>query len=236
MRYLGWFSGNPTQLNPLPPTSAGTRYVAALGGPERVLTLAGEAFAEADYQWVCELLQHLVNVEPEHVQARALLADALEQLGYQAESGPWRNFYLCGARELREGVPAGSQVQISRGVARGMPLEDFYKALAVRLNPERAEGLHVRVNLHFEDLNTQHLLTIERSVMHAWPGRSSSEADADVHLTSQEFKEFMLGGFDPRTQTMQDRFDVKGDATVLQRLPELFDGFVRRFPIMTPRA
>ncbi|HEY4377643.1 MAG TPA: alkyl sulfatase dimerization domain-containing protein, partial [Acidimicrobiales bacterium] len=106
-RYLGWFDGNPAHLHPLPPTDAGARYVEMMGGPDEVLRKAQAFFDAGDYRWVAEVVNHLVFAEPDNMAARALQADALEQVGYQAESGPWRDFYLTGAQELRNGPMVG---------------------------------------------------------------------------------------------------------------------------------
>jgi len=236
VRYLGEFSGNPTSLNPLPPQAAAKGYVDFMGGTDAVVEKAKISFENNEFQWVCEVLQHVVNVDPAHHQARALLADALEQLGYQAESGPWRNFYLCGALELRNGVPAGSPVRVSAGMAQGMPLADLYKAMAVRLNSERAEHIKLSLNLQFTDLEMTHLLQIKHCVLHGWENRSSTHADATLTISSQRFKELMLGAVDAMKLLGNNELEIDGDLEALAQLRGLFDQFVRRFPIMTPRS
>jgi alkyl sulfatase BDS1-like metallo-beta-lactamase superfamily hydrolase len=75
-----------------------------MGGADAVLAKAKESYAKGDYRWVAQVVNHVVFADPDNQAAKDLQADALEQLGYQAESGPWRNFYLTGAKELREGV------------------------------------------------------------------------------------------------------------------------------------
>src|SRR6516162_4045593 len=102
--YLGYFDGNPATLNPLPPVEAATKYVAAMGGPDAVMKLGREAFQKGDYRWGAELVNHLVFAQRDNQEAKNHQADILEQMGYQAESGPWRNFYLSGADELLHGV------------------------------------------------------------------------------------------------------------------------------------
>ena len=236
VRYLGEFSGNPTGLNPLPPKNAAEGYVRFMGGADSVVEKANISFKNNEFQWVCEVLQHVVNVDPTHQEARALLADALEQLGYQAESGPWRNFYLCGAFELREGVPAGSPVRVSAGMAKGMPLADLYKAMAVRLNSDRAENVDLTLNLQFTDLASTHLLQINRCVLHGWEDRSSDQADATLALSSLHFKQLMLGAVDAATLLGNNDLAIDGNLEALAQLPGLFDQFIRRFPIMTPRS
>ncbi|MEM7218826.1 MAG: alkyl sulfatase dimerization domain-containing protein [Pseudomonadota bacterium] len=234
VRYLGEFSGNPSLLNPLPPTVAGGHYVDFMGGPDAVVEKARNSFENNDYQWVCEVLQHVVNVAPDHVEARALLADSLEQLGYQAESGPWRNFYLCGALELRHGVPAGSKQRISVGVLDGMPLADLFKALAVRLNAERADGVALALNLRFTD-GEPWLLEIRHSVLNAWRGRESDTAHASLSVTKGDFKRLMTGHANAAELLGRQALSIDGDAAALASLADLFDQFDRRFPIMTPR-
>ncbi len=103
-RYLGFFDGNPATLHPLPPEDAGKKYVEFMGGADALLAKAQESFDKGEYRWVAQVVNHLVFAEPDNEAARELQAQALEQLGYQAESGPWRNFYLTGAKELRDGV------------------------------------------------------------------------------------------------------------------------------------
>jgi len=103
-RYLSWYDGNPANLNPLPPVAAATKAVAYMGGAAAVLTRARSDFAKGEYRWVAQVANQLVFAEPDNSEARELAADALEQLGYQAESATWRNAYLYAAKELREGV------------------------------------------------------------------------------------------------------------------------------------
>ena len=104
VKYLGWFNGNPATLHEYPERDAAVKYVAFMGGADAVLKKAKESYDKGDYRWVAQVVNHVVYADPENKAARSLQADALEQMGYQAESGPWRNFYLTGAKELREGV------------------------------------------------------------------------------------------------------------------------------------
>ena len=103
-RYMGWFDGNPAHLWEHPPVEGARRYVEFMGGAGAVLEKARESFEAGDYRWVAEVLGHVVFADPGNEEARRLQADALEQLGYGAENATWRNFFLMGAKELREGV------------------------------------------------------------------------------------------------------------------------------------
>lgn len=143
-RYLGWYDGNAAHLHGLPPAEVGMRYVAAMGGAAQVIALAQDAYDNAksvdDYRWAAELLSHVAFAEPDNAEARCLEADVLEQLGYQAESAPWRNFYLAGAQELRgkEERPDGSVSFITPDVIAAMPLEMVFDYLGIRLNGPQA--------------------------------------------------------------------------------------------------
>lgn len=236
VKYLGYFDGNPATLHPLPPSESGRRYLEFMGGADAVVTRARASFEEGDYRWVAEVLNHVVMAEPGHEPARALMADTLEQMGYQAESAPWRNFYLCGALELRNGLPqTGTAFRASEGMARGMPIENLFDTMAVRLNPERADGIRLQVNFHFTDLEQRYLLVVENSVLHAFAGQQSATADAELAVPALEFKRLIMALTTATELIDAGHLEIRGDAGVLARLVELFDQFERRFPIVTPR-
>ncbi len=234
VKYLGYFDGNPAHLYPLPPIDRAVRYVDYMGGADAVLGKARESFDAGDYRWVAEVLNHLVMADPGNLKARALLADALEQLGYQAESGPWRNFFLSGALELRNGVPEGSLFKATESMARSMPLEHLFLTLAVRLNGPRADGVRLHINLEFDD-GDHALLCVENAVLHGFIGKQSDNPMATLRLSVIEFKRLMLGLTDAGTLMEAGVMELDGDPTALMHLAELFDQFERRFPIMTPR-
>ncbi len=166
-RYLGWFDGNPANLHPHPPVEAGKRYVDLAGGPEPLLAKAREAFEAGDYRWSAQLVNHLVFAQPDNAEARELQADALEQMGYQAESGPWRAFYLTGAQELRHvRAPSPTPRQGAAGQIRNLPAEQLLDSLSVRLNGERAGDLTVALDITFTDTGERFGLRIENAVLH----------------------------------------------------------------------
>lgn len=234
VKYLGFFDGNPSTLHPLPPVDAANQYVRYMGGPESILEKAKEDFAAGNYRWVAEALNHVVMHDPEQTEARALLADTLEQLGYQSESAPWRNFYLCGALELREGLPGGSMYAASAGMVAAIPLENIFQVMSVRLNAERADGVVLKLNLAFTDAE-KILLVIENSVLHAFVGRQADDATATLEISELNFKLLMSGQADGATLLGDGQLKVDGDAGALLQLSGLFDQFERRFPLVTPR-
>jgi alkyl sulfatase BDS1-like metallo-beta-lactamase superfamily hydrolase len=145
-RYLGWYDANPANLDPLPPEAAGAKYVAAMGGPAAVLAQGRKAIAAGEYRWASELLSRLVFAQPHNRAAKLALADSLEQQGYQATSSMWRNAFLSGAKELREGAKQGGFDSVA-GAIPGMPLSDILDLLAVRLVPERALAAPMTLDL-----------------------------------------------------------------------------------------
>ncbi len=187
-RYLGWFDGNPAHLHPLPPREAARRYVEYMGGAAAVLGRAREDLRRGEYRWVAEAVNHVVFAEPENAAARELQADALEQLGYRAESPVWRNFYLSGARELREGIGKDAPRQRPGGdVIRTMPLDTFFDVQAVRLNGPRAAGKRIAVNWIFSDPREEFGVTLENGVLHHKRGRLHADPDATVVLPREVF-------------------------------------------------
>ncbi|MEM8766243.1 MAG: alkyl sulfatase dimerization domain-containing protein [Pseudomonadota bacterium] len=235
VKYLGFFDGNPANIARHPPAAAGSRYVDFMGGADAVVEKAEVSFAAGDYRWVAEVLNHVIMSDPEHSAARMLLADALEQLGYQAESAVWRNFYLTGALELRHPVTTESTYAPSAGTALGIPLSNIFKAMAVRLNGHRAAEHPLAINLKFTDLAEPWLLSIENGVLRGIEDASHPDAAATLTMTSTDFKGLMVGLSDGATLLNEGRLVIEGDAAALLTLTGLFDQFPRRYPIVTPR-
>lgn len=234
VKYLGFFDGNPATLFPLPPTEVATRYLEFMGGADAIVEKARGCFDAGDYRWVAEVLNHVVMAEPDHFNARALQADTLEQLGYQSESGPWRNFYLCGALELRQGLPKGAAFGATASMAKSMPLENLYQTMAVRLNGPSADGLVIHLNLDFKDSEPT-LLSIENSVLHAFTGKQHQKPNATLRMSAVNFKFMMTGNTDAMKLLESGELEMSGDFEALGKFRELFDQFERRFPIVTPR-
>jgi alkyl sulfatase BDS1-like metallo-beta-lactamase superfamily hydrolase len=236
VKYLGYFDGNPANLNPLPQSDAAGRYVDYMGGPEAVIAKARLSFENGEYRWVAQVMNHVVMSHPDNTEARALLADAYEQMGYQAESGPWRNFYLTGALELRGGEPAPSSGKISKNMVLGMPLENVFQALAIRLNGPKAQGKRFAFNIKFTDLDKPYLMTVENAVLNAFPDRQDSHPTATLSLSVLDFKYLMTGLTSAADLMAAGRLVPGGEVTALAEFSGLLDQFNQNFPIVTPRG
>ena len=234
VKYLGFFNGNPATLYELPPVAAAHKYLEFMGGADAIVEKAQPCFDAGEYRWVAEVLNHVVMAEPDHIAGRAMLADTLEQLGYQSESGPWRNFYLCGALELREGLPRGAKFGATASMAASIPMKIFFDSRAVRLSGPRAEGICMSLNLAFSDITPWHL-QIENSVLNVTEGRQVDAPDATLQCESIDYKRLMMGLSDGPTLLQEGKLKIEGDAGALLTLGGLFDQFERRFPIVTPR-
>lgn len=235
VKYLGYFDGNPANLNPLPPVASAKHYVEYMGGVEAIINRARQSFDQGEYRWVAQVVNHVVLAEPDNIPARALLAETYEQLGYQAESGPWRNFYLSGALELRHGVPAGSTVLVSKGMARGIPMENLFQTMGVRLNGPKAAGKILSFNIIFTDSKETYLLTVKNAVLNVFSGKQDPKANARLSLSVQDFKYMMLGLAKSTDLISEGKLRLEGDMATLIDFTGLFDQFNRRFPIVTPR-
>ena len=178
-RYLGWYDGNPANLNPLPPADAGANYVEFMGGASAVLTKARECYARGEYRWVAQVVNHVVFADPANREARTLQADALEQLGYQSESATWRNAYLMGAKELREGTPDWGRVP-TRDMSQAMSAEHLFDVIGVRFDPDAFDAGPVTFNFRFTDLGEDHVLGVGRSAVHHRAGSVDPDAVASV--------------------------------------------------------
>ncbi len=234
-RYLGFFDGNPATLHPLPPEDAGKKYVEFMGGADALLAKAPASFDKGEYRWVAQVVNHLVFAEPDNEAARELQAEALEQLGYQAESGPWRNFYLTGAKELRDGViDLGAPKTTSPDVIKATPLDMFFDLLAVRLNGPRAAGTTLVLNADFTDTGEQYVLAVENGVLNYSKGKQADDADATLTLTRSALDEVILGEAKVANKLASGEAKIDGNAEKLAEFLSLLDTFEFWFNIVTP--
>ena len=231
-RYLGAFDGNPATLNPHPPCEAGVRYVEAMGGPDEVLREAQSAFDQGDYRWAAQLLNHLVFADPDYEPGRLLQADTLEQLGYQAESGPWRNIYLTGALELREGIRGvGGR---GRAITTALTVEQIFDALGVRLMAERVIDKRVLINWDLTDVGERHVLGLQNCALHHIEGRHVADADVTLRLTKSLLGELLTGRATALDAIADGRLEIDGDADAVGALFGALDQFDGAFAIVEP--
>jgi linear primary-alkylsulfatase len=234
VNYLGWFDGNPATLHALPPEDAATRYVEFMGGAEAALDKARGAFDLGDYRWVAEVVNHVVFADPDSREARELQADALEQLGYQSESGPWRNFYLTAAQELRNGVKElPTPNTAGPDLVRSMELTLFFDYLAVRLNGERAGDRRITLACALPDLDESWTLLLRHGALTHRRG-AASDADATVTVDRTDLNDVILGTASLTDQLADGRAKIEGDEQALHDLIELLDDFEFWFNIVTP--
>ncbi len=234
--YLGWFDAHPATLDPLPPVEAARRYVNLAGGADAAMAVARQAYDAGDYRWTAELLRHVLLADGKNAAARSLMAQSLEQLGYAAESAPWRNFYLTGAQELRQGI-APRSTSAPRGALADMlmqtPIPQFLDAMAASLNGPRADDVRLGVALRFSDVGESYGLWIENAVLHHRSGMPLQPPSTTLTLSKPAFLRLINGQATPQELVASGALRIDGDAQALRQLMGLLDKPMRDFPIMT---
>lgn len=227
-RYMGWFDGNPSSLWQHPPVAAATRYVEVIGGQQAVREKAAGYVATGDLRFAAELLKHAVFADPTDAAARNALADVYQQLGYGAENGTWRNFYLTGALELRSGPRLPAVTDLGAGMAGALTLEQIFDTLAIRVNGPRAAGESLVIEWHFTDSGTILRLALSNgALIQTADPKSVVEADLTLTLTKAQ----LLGLLGGRGLA---GIEHTGDPAALGKLLTLLDNPDQAFPIVTP--
>ena len=225
-RYLGWYDGNPANLDPLPPVEASAHYLEYMGGADAVLARARESFERGEYRWVAQVVNHVVFADPQNREARRLQADALEQLGYQSESATWRNAYLMGAKELREGTPDWGRVP-TRDMSQAMSAEHLFDVIGIRFDPDAFDVGPVTFNVHLTDLDEDHVLGIGRSAVHHRPDAIDPDADATIHIDRATLAAAL------NDATALDRAEITGRRELVRSLLEKLTVFTTA-PLIEP--
>lgn len=229
-RYMGWFDGNPARLWPHPPEALAKRYVDAFGGIDRVVDLAQKAFDDGDFRWAATLLDHATFTDPEHANVRELYADTLEQLGYGAENATWRNFFLSGATELRDGNFGTATSATSPSMMGQLTAEQIFDTLAISINGPRAWDLHLAIDVTFSDTETNYRLTLRNGVL-VYRKRPADEPTANATLRLDSKLRLLMFAADDRTSP---GITVIGDADALPTLLGVLDAPDPKFNIVTP--
>ncbi len=249
--YLGWYDANPANLDPLPLEDSANRYIEMMGGVDRVVEQAQISFDNAEddtgaYRWIAELLNKAIFFDPDHMGAKALLAKTYDQLGYQAESAPWRDVYLSAAYELRHGGPEkGIDIALMRDVLLETPVERFFDTLSVRLNGPKAEGKQYAIKINFTDKSFSYVLYLENSVLYyltaqAWDDKKAnndtgeSEINATLNVQHELFIDMLIGRAGLKKTLFSDDLSIDGSKLNLLSFLSLFDRPMGDFNIVTP--
>jgi len=229
-RYMGWFDGNPGRLWPHPPEALAPRYVAAMGGIDRVVELARVAVDSGDYRWAATLLDHAVFTDSQHAGARGLYADTLEQLAYGAENATWRNFFMSGATELRDGNFGTAVSTTSTSMLSQLTPEQIFDSFALRVDGPRSWDLDIAIDISFADVATNYRLTLRNGVLvYRKVAADAGTANVTVVLDNK-IRLLAVAMGDATSPGLQ----ISGDPTALQSFLSVLEEPDQAFNIVTP--
>ena len=235
-RYLSWYDGNPCNLHPLPPAQAARKLVEYMGGAAAAIARGKADFARGEYRWVAQVMKEVVYAEPANIEARALCADALEQMGYQAESATWRNAFLYGAQELRHGVfQLPARIGMGADVLAGLTSDVFFDMMAIRVDPAKAAGQSTVLNWHFTDRDEKLVVTLSHCTLSHRMGEWSDAAAASITMARSTLDQMVLGKIAAPEALASGALKVDGDLSRFAALFAMLDqppGLM--FDIITP--
>lgn len=230
-RYMGWYDANPANLDPLPPRENAAQIIAYMGGIDKVIERARDDFAQGRYRWVAWIMSQAVFAAPDNQAARDLNADALEQLGYQAEAGTWRGAYLVGAQELRNGpTQAKANTDLLPALDAGM----FFDLMAVRLDPEKAKGKHLVINWSLTDRDENYRLNLENATLTHRNGSRAEDAHASVSMTRTTLDDILQQKTSFSEAVKNGSIQVEGDPQAFLSLLGMLEAPPADFPIVEP--
>ncbi len=233
-RYLGWYDSNPANLHPLPPEEESKRFVEFMGGADAVMAKAKQSFDKGDYRWVATVMNKVVFADPSNKAARDFEADALEQLGYQTENPTWRNEYLMGAYELRNGVPKVKGVNtVTPDAIAAMSPDLLLDFMGIRLNGPKAEGKHTVINWDLGN-GKKYGIELRNSVLIYTEGVTLANPDATLSMSKDDFAGLRMRGQTVDQDLQSGKGQVSGNSAKVSELFSLLDKFDPMFNIVTP--
>ena len=237
-RYFGWWDAVPAHYHERPPVEASKKYVEALGGPERALAVGEKAFNEGDYRWAATVFNHLVFADPADDAAKKWLASTYEQLGFQAEAGTWRNIYLVGARELREGNNTRNSISSANAkVLTGIPAVDLFDAMATRFNPAKMQGEGGILRFWFPDRKEAVSIDLGKSVM--FPRKedyaiTAEGSDVQITISRSAFTRLLMLETSPMELIRDRQVIISGKDALMATMFLALDEVNPQFDIVTP--
>jgi len=236
-RYIGWYDGNPANLNPLPRVENARKYVEYMGGAAAVIARARDDFKAGNYRWVAQVMDQVVFADPSNKEARNLAADAFEQLGYASESATWRNAYLLGAEELRNGVRGGARhvPGVGAEMLHAMPIDLVFDYLGTRIDGPRAGTAKIVINWRFTDTGESLASTLEHGALTTIAGKTAADAVATVTAPRPVLEAVILGQRTLADALQRSDITISGNASRVSDLMALLDDFEAGFPIVEPR-
>jgi alkyl sulfatase BDS1-like metallo-beta-lactamase superfamily hydrolase len=232
-RYLGFWDCNPATLIPLSPRDSAPLYVEMMGGAEKIVARGRQLHDEGKYLLASEIVNKLVQAEPQNQTAKDLLADIFEQIGYQQENPGLRNSFLAGAYELRTGIPQGEIASSkSPDVVRAMSTELFLNFLGIRMDSRKAEGMRFTINLITPDSGEKFIVELENATLTNIKGFQASKPDLTLTINRSDLELTMKGAKTFEAQIADGTAKIQGDANVLKQLASTMVEFDPRFEIM----
>jgi alkyl sulfatase BDS1-like metallo-beta-lactamase superfamily hydrolase len=233
-RYLGWYDGNPAHLWPHPPVAAAERYVAAMGGADAAVALAQTAFDDGDLRWAVEVLDHVLFADEHHDAARTLQAQAFEQIAFGAENGTWRNVFLVGARELRDGEPATAANRGAPDLLGALSVEQMLSSVAIRIDGPKAWDLHLVLSFVITDLDETYVFELRNGVANHRRTSAPAADSTTLSLARRTLIGLFTGRVDFGAALADGTIALDGDPSALGALVSVIGKTERNFPIVTP--
>ncbi len=232
-RFLGFWDCNPATLIPLPQSESATLFVEMMGGSDKVIARGRDLHDQGKYLLAQEILNTLVQAEPQNQPAKDLLADIFEQIGYQQENTGYRNSFLAAAYELRTGIPEGQAIDSSSpDVVRAMSTELFLNFLAIRMDSRKADGMRFTMNLVTPDNGEKFLIELENATLTNLRGFLAEKPDLTLTINRSDLEQTMMGVKTLDAQIADGTAKLQGDASILKQLAATFVDFDPRFEIM----
>jgi len=232
-RYLGYWDGNPTTLIPLSPADSAPLYVEMMGGSEKIIARGKALNDQGEYRHAQEILNKLVYAEPDNQEAKDLLADSFEQIGYQQESPSVRNSFLAAAYELRSGIPQGaSPKSAGPDMIKAMTTDLWLDFLGIRMDARKAEGMQFKINLVTPDNREKYVVEMSNAALTNIRGQQVDDPDLTITINRSDLETVMMGKatFDQQIEAGKAKLD--GNREVYEQLKTTLVHFELGFEMM----
>ncbi|XP_065658099.1 linear primary-alkylsulfatase-like [Hydra vulgaris] len=163
--YMGWFSGDVSELEPHTPTEKSKRLIQLGGGINNLLTYAENALSKKDAQWCLELTSAVLRIDNNNQKAEDLKVKSLLELASKQTSQNGRNYYITAASIVLGKTSFNIDSAEKSSIVHNLKLKDLFIAMSTKVKSEECSEIDKVVLFIFPDVSERIKFHLRNGIM-----------------------------------------------------------------------
>ena len=233
---VGWYDNDAANLKRVEPHDEARRLIALIGGRNKVLTTATEAFKKKEYAWAVQLVNYLYRLDPQDKEVRMLKAKILRQMAYVATGNNDRAHMMSQALALEGKVILPRLIPPPPAQIAATP-DTFVDYFRVRIDPIKSDETDSFLLFDFTD-GISVGLHVRRAIAEFVPAPDAylRKPDIVLSMSGETWAKLYLSRAMPEDLIKSGDIEVTGDSAEAARVINLFDRYSPQKAVVIPPA